>query len=286
MTQAKRDIIVGCFTNYDWNKIQFWANSVDQSGFSGEKLMIVYNSTFATVQKLLDKQFNIRAFARDDAKQIFYYPHAFVVVVSRFFHLWEFFNSLPNLDEYRYVITTDVKDVVFQQDPTEWLEHNLGDKKICVSSESIQYCNEPWGNENLLNSFPAVYNHMKNNTIWNCGVLAGEVNTMKDLFLHIYLLSINNPVHNPDQAALNVLLNTEPYKSITKFALSEDGWACQAGTSNDTSKNFTPYLLEPAPLFDGEYATTSIGKKYAILHQYDRISAWKPLVENKYKDSI
>lgn len=284
MSQNKRDIIVGCFTNYDWDKIQYWVNSVNQSGFTGEKLMIVYNASFATAQRILDKQISIRAFDKDEARQMFCYPQQFVIVVSRFLHMWDFFNSLPNLDDYRYVITTDVKDVVFQQDPSIWLEQNLGDKKICVSSESIKYCHEPWGNDNLFNSFPAVYNSMKNNTIWNCGVLAGDVRFMKDLFLNIYLLSINNTVHNPDQAALNVLLNMEPYKSITKFALSEDGWACQAGTSRDTSKNFAPYLLEPMPQFDGEYARTSQGVKYTILHQYDRIPEWKSFVENKYKD--
>jgi hypothetical protein len=91
-------------------------------------------------------------------------------------------------------------------------------------------------------------------------------------------------VPNPDQAAYNVLLNLEPYKNITRFSTSEDGWACQAGTTIDPAKiaDFKPHLLEPQPLWDGNYATTSTGIRHAILHQYDRIPYWKPIVEARY----
>ena len=31
----KRDLIIGGFSNYDWDKIKYWANSIDISGFRG-----------------------------------------------------------------------------------------------------------------------------------------------------------------------------------------------------------------------------------------------------------
>jgi hypothetical protein len=174
---------------------------------------------------------------------------------------------------------------VFQSDPSKWLDKNLGSKKILVSSESLKYKDEAWGNQNMANSFPMVHSWMADKTIWNCGVLAGEMATIRDLFLNIYLMSCHNPVHNPDQAALNVLLNMEPYKKITKFVNSEDGWACQAGTTVDPLKiaNFRPNLLEPEPMWDGEYATTSKGKRYPVLHQWDRVPAWKAVIDKKYQ---
>jgi hypothetical protein len=283
------DIIVGCYTNYDWNQIKFWANSIDKSGFQGDKAMIVYDSDFNTVQKLIDMKFNIFAFGRDDAAQRFTYPGNFSIVVQRFYHLWQYLSVISQDRQYDRVITTDVKDVIFQDNPSKWLDHNLVEEKILVSSESLRYRDEAWGNNNMARSFPMIHNWILDKTIYNCGVLAGETNTMKDLFLNIFLTSLGAPQQvpgggGPDQAALNILLNLEPYKSITKFATSEEGWACQAGTTADPLKidTFRPHLLEPEPAWDGEHVTTSTGAIFPIVHQWDRIPSWKSKIEQKY----
>lgn len=284
------DLIIGCYTNYNWNQIKHWVNSIEKSGFQGDKAMVVFNSDFATVQELLNRKFSIYAFNRDDATQSFTYPGTFNIVVHRFYHLWQYLSNLPSNKKYKNVITTDVKDVVFQSDPSKWLEKNLGSKKILVSSESLKYNDEPWGYNNMAQSFPTMHQYMLDKTIYNCGVLAGDVNVMKDLFLNIYLTSLGAPLQvpgggGPDQAALNILLNMEPYKKLTKFVGSEEGWACQAGTTVDPSKiaAFRPKLLEPEPAWDGEYATTSKGKRFAVLHQWDRVPDWKRVVEERYQ---
>lgn len=285
-----KNLIIGCYTDYNWEQIKYWADSIDRSGYQGDKAMIVFNSDFNTVQKLLDRKFDIYAFNRDDANQQFTYATNFSVVVQRFFHLWQYLENLPPTRQYKNIIATDVKDVVFQTDPSKWLDKNLGSKKIVVSSESLTYNHEPWGDNNMSLSFPMVHQWMKNKTIWNCGVLAGNTDVIKDLFLNIYLTSRGAPAHvpgggGPDQAALNILLNTEPYKRITKFVGSEDGWACQAGTTADPTKidGFRANLLDPEPLWDGEYSTTSKGKRHAILHQWDRVPEWKKAIEEEHR---
>ena len=283
-----KDLIIGSFTNYDWDKIQYWVNSIDACGFKGDKAMLVYNAELSTVQKLNDKGFKIMGFGQDPSTGNLVYNGQLIIVVERFLHLHSFLENLMQNEDYRYVIHTDVKDVVFQRNPSEWLDANMDDAKILASCESLQYQHEPWGNENLQHSFPWVYDKMKANPIWNCGVQCGVPSVMKDLWLNIYLLSVGSQhatkVHNPDQAAYNVLLGLEPYKSITKFTMSEDGWACQAGTSYDPAKmhTFKPHLLEPQPKWDGEHATTSNGTTHFILHQYDRIPDWKPVIEARY----
>lgn len=283
----KKDLIIGCFTNYDWDKIRFWVNSIDKSGFIGDKAMIVYNSDFDTVQHLIDRGFMIYAFNRDDANKKFFFPGQLIIVVQRFLDLYRFIGGI-DAKKYRYVIHTDVKDVVFQRDPSEFLTNNMGDAKILASCESLRYRDEPWGNENMMTSFPMVYDRIKDNPIWNCGVQAGELETMKDLWLSIYLYSVGSQVltnvYNPDQAAYNVLLNTSPYKEATKYAMSEDGWACQAGTTMDPLKidGFKPNLLEPQPTWKDGASCTSTGIGHYILHQYDRIPEWKTAVERKY----
>ncbi len=280
----KKDIIVGVYTNYNWDKIKFWTNSIDHSGFTGDKMMVIYNSDAASIKQLAIRGFKIYGFNQDQQTGNLFFNGQFIVVVRRFFDLWDFFSKM-DLSQYRYVIHTDVKDVIFQTNPSDWLTNNMGDAKILASCESLQYQHEPWGKENLANSFPLVYDSLKNKPIWNCGVQAGDPLIMKDLWLNIYNMCMGNPVPNPDQAAYNILLNSEPYKSITKYVMSEDEWSAQLGTTVDPLKiqNFLPHLLEPQPIWKDNYVCTSTGIKHVIVHQYDRIPEWRKIIEKRYE---
>lgn len=279
----QKDLIIGAFTNYDWDKVKYWANSIVKSGFNGDKVMVVYNSHHSTVDRLIDLGFKIWAFNRDQNRNYTYPNTPLVIVVDRFLHLWHYLNQLPS-NYYRYVISTDVKDVVFQKDPSIWLSEHISDKDIVASCESIRYCDEPWGNDNLKGSFPMAYDSLKNNPIWNCGVQAGRMSAIKDLWLQIYLMSKAGQRLNADQAAYNLLLNSHAWSSITKFAMSESAWACQAGTTVDPLKidNFRSKLLEAEPIWQDGLAKTSNGESHTILHQWDRIPLWKEEIERRY----
>jgi hypothetical protein len=278
-----QDLVIGSYTNYTWNQIKYWANSIIQSGFQGEKAVIVYNSDGDTVKNLQDLGFTIWAFNQDATTGRYFYSQDLVIVVQRFYHLWYFLASKPR-NHYRYVIATDVKDVVFQYNPVRWLEKNIGDKKIIASSEGLQYRNEPWGADNFFGSYPFYWDRIQDSTIYNCGVQAGIGAAMQDLWLQIWLTCHAAQRPNADQAAFNMLLSSSIYKEITKFACAEDGWACQAGTTVDPEKiaGFLPVLLEPVPLWNGKESTTSTGTIHAVLHQYDRVPAWKREIEQKY----
>ena len=280
----EKDLIIGAFTNYDWQKIKYWANSIDRSGFTGDKVMIVYNSHQSTVQQLTDIGFKIWAFGRDANNNYIYNHHGqFVIVVERFLHLWHFLDQLPD-NYYRYVISTDVKDVVFQSDPSQWLERNMGEKQLVASCESLRYCDEPWGDDNLKGSYPLVYNKLRQKPIWNCGVQAGTMSAIKDLWLQIYLISKAGGRLNPDQAAYNLLLDSLAWNQITKFSMSESAWACQAGTTVDPLKisQFKSKLLEPQPIWQDGLSKTSQGIPHAIVHQWDRIPEWHIDIERRY----
>lgn len=282
-TTQSKDLIISAYTNYDWSKIKHWANSIDRCGFTGDKAVIVYNSDPHTVQKLTDLGFKVWAFHRDPATGNFIWPHQLVIVVQRFFHMWSFLNSMP-ADSYRFVITTDAKDVVFQRDPSKWLEEHIGDHQIVASCESIRYQDEPWGDDNLKGSYPWLHANLRGNPIWNCGVQAGRMSAMKDLWMQLWMSCKAAGRPNPDQAAYNVLLNSVSWSRITKFTMSEDAWACQAGTTVDPKKitEFRPKLLEPEPIWKDGVVTTSTGIPHAIVHQWDRIPAWAEKIEEKY----
>lgn len=277
-----KDLIISAYTNYSWDNIRYWANSIDRCGFTGDKAIIAYNSNRATVQKLIDLGFHVWAFQQDNNGD-FVWPGPLVIVVQRFFHLWQYLNQFPD-DRYRYVIATDCKDVIFQTNPSKWLEENLGDKRLVASCESIRYRDEPWGLDNIKGSFPWLPESFHDNPIWNCGVQAGSTEAMRDMFLSIWGMSQSAKRPNPDQAAYNVLINSLAYRQLTRFSMSEDGWACQAGTTVDPKKidRFQPHLLEPQPFWDGNRVLTSTGTEFAIVHQWDRIPQWTTHIERTY----
>ncbi len=284
-----RDIVIGCITGYDFDKIKPWVNSLDTCGFDGVKVMICYDVNFKTVEELTKRNYTVLAFNRDEEKKTFFYgKENFSIVVERFLHIWYFLKQFEG--EYRYVVSTDVKDVIFQTNPIEWLEDNLGEKKINVACESIRYKDEDWGKNNLIQSFgPYLYEHSKNNLIYNAGTISGEFNTMLDLFLNVYMLCQSAPQQvpgggGPDQAALNILLNMKTYKDVTNFAMSEDGYAAQLGTTGpQVLDRFGENLVEKTPILKDGLVCTSEGVPFSIVHQYDRVMDWKNVIGKQYE---
>lgn len=284
-----KDIVIGCITGYTFDKIRPWVNSLDRSGFDGVKAMVVYNVDYDTVEELVKRNYTVLALGKDEPNRRFKYKEDFSIVVERFLHMWYFLKKLEG--QYRYIISTDVKDVIFQTNPSEWLEKNIGDKKINVACESIRYKDEDWGNANLFKSFgPLIHDHNKDNLIYNAGTISGEFDTMMDVFLNIYLMCNAASGHyidgggGPDQAALNVLLNMKPFKEITNFAMSEDGYAAQLGTTGpQIVGKYGDKLVEKTPILVDNVVCTSDGTPFSIVHQYDRVPEWKTIIEKKYE---
>jgi hypothetical protein len=283
-----KDVVIGCITGYTFDKIKPWVNSLDQCGFDGVKVMVCYNVSYETVEELVKRNYTVLALGKDEVNKQFYYKDQFSIVVERFLHMWYFLKKLQG--QYRYIISTDVKDVVFQTNPSKWLEENIGDKEINVACESIRYKDEDWGTHNMFKAFGAVLqDHTKENLIYNAGTVSGKFDTMLDVFLNIYMIC-NGTSHwtegggGPDQAALNILLNMKSYKDITNFAMSEDGYAAQLGTTGpQVVGKYGDKLVEKTPILVDNMICTSTGKPFAIVHQYDRVPEWKNIIEKKYE---
>lgn len=286
-----KDVVVGCITNYDFDKIKTWVNSLDRSGFDGLKVMMCYNISYDVAEELAKRNYTVFAFGRDDEKRsLVYNKPDFNICLERFAHIPIFLNKLANKEEYRYLITTDVKDVVFQSNPSKYLEENLTDRSILLSCESLRYKDEPWGKQNMYLSFgPLIAETMYDRPIYNAGVLAGRFQPMLDLFTNIFLTCGGAPANvpgggGPDQAALNVLSSLHAYKNIMQYSMSESGWAAQLGTTVDPNKieSFKEFLLEKSPKLVGDQVCTSDGRPHVVVHQYDRVPEWKKVIEEKY----
>jgi len=273
---AQKDLIVGGCTNYGINQLKPWILSVNETMPDADKVMCVGNASPETRNWLSEQGFDIVNM-----------PNMNVPIhVLRFLSIYDYLRK--NWEKYRYVVTTDVKDVFFQSSPFKWMEDNFinGTDELVAGSEGMRYCDEPWGNDNLMQAYgPYVHQQFKDNTIYNVGVLGGTSEYMKDLVFNIFTNAINRPIPIVDQAVFNVLINTQPYKSKIFLAQNKHAWACQAGTMVDPSKieAFRPFLLEGEPVFEEGVVKTFEHKEYCIVHQYDRVSEWKKFVQQKYE---
>jgi hypothetical protein len=280
---STKDLIIGAYTSYNWDRLKCWANSIDRCGFTGDKVVIAYNSDEDTVNQFLKLNFKVVTFNQDPISKNYYWPdNEPIIFVQRFFDLWQYLANLK--DSYRYVISTDVTDVVFQTNPVTWLENNIGDSHIVASCESLKFEDAPWGSINLKGNYPLLYEQLKSTPIWNCGVHAGTMQAIKDLWMQIWFTCQCAEGKNPDQAAYNILLNLFSWKRITKFAMGEDAWACQCGTTADPT--FLPIvgskLLEPMPIWEDDMSKTTNHVPHAILHQYNRVPIWRSAIEKIY----
>jgi hypothetical protein len=286
-----KDIVIGAVTNYSWDKIKFWVNSLEASGFDGLKVMICYNLDYGVVEELTKRGFTVFGFKQNEAEHRLEYSNSnFNICLDRFSHIWYFLNNLENKEQYRYVISTDVRDVIFQTNPSTWLEENMLDKEINVGSECIKFGDEEWNKNNMYLSFgPLIADNMKDKIVYNAGAIAGKFQSFIDFCNNIFLSCGGAPQHvpgggGPDQAAMNVLLNMKPYSDITNFAKSEDGWAAQLAVMGDPRKfdTMSKFITEPFCHIEGDTVYTNNGKIYSIVHQYDRNPELTKAIEKKY----
>lgn len=266
------DLLIGGFTDYDWNKIKVWVKSADEVCKPNvDKVMIVGRTTQDTIDQLKARNWNLIPMSEGQ------------VHVARFLSIYDYIKD--RYKQYRYVVTTDVRDVVFQADPFQYLKEDLDDKHLICGSECLKYKDEPWGNQNLYETYGEfIWNLYKDTEIYNVGVLGGTSEYMKDLVLNIAINSSNRPIKIVDQAVFNMLMSTQPYIDCTQFMRMENAWACHAGTVADPTKidYFRPNLLEPEPVWrDGKVYTWN-GALVTILHQYDRVPEWRRVIEEKY----
>lgn len=308
-----KDVIIGVVDNYDWDKIKYWANSIKQSGFDGHKVIIAYNMKPDTVKKLTDEGFMTVGCNPYDPEKGFTYNVNGNIMVDRFFHIHNFLNMLGDPDDVDHVIVTDVRDVVFQYNPTTWLQtFLLHGYELLVGSENLLYKDEPWNVNNMKVAFgDYFFDVVKNRDIYCAGVIAGRLDAIKDLFLNLWLVCKGLNPHvpgggGPDQAALNILLTNGVYSYMTRFTNPVDAWVCHAGTTwpaiqagsgaigqvymQDKTFNVNDKYIIPAEF---ELSGNDVyvidprrdREKICVIHQWDRVPEWKERFEKRFGDN-
>lgn len=261
--------VVGYIQNYDKPQIWNWAMSLKRH-FTGDVVVLATGLSADTYQWLKGLGFTVYTHG----------PESSAAVVTRFLYLWK----LIEMGKVKtpWVMMSDVKDVIFQTDLEE--QCTLSSPTIMAGGENVTYENEAWGRDNLKRSFPYVYDSLKNQEILNAGTFCGTVKEVSDLCQFVYHMSLNNPVHNPDQAALNVVLRSRPFQDIVMVKPITSNYAIQLGTSFDPTKKIPQIRPIDAITFDGGIVENESGLPYCIVHQYDRNFALNSAITERFKN--
>lgn len=272
----KKDIVLAAAGGYSWEQIDVWALSLAKSGFQGIGAVIIYDDGNQVRNETVINNLKSIGF------QVIVMPLRAHVFNQRFYDFAEVLG--PALDDLRYAVITDIRDVYFQADPMAWIEKNLKKgKKFLAVSEGIKFKDESWNADNVKRGFPGLAGRVLDECVYNVGVLAGEARAVADLCLAVGTIAKSSGFVPADQSGYNILLGMEPYTAVAQICKSEDGFACQAGTFADPNKiaGFRPNLLEPEPVLDGEDVKTAGGLIYPVVHQYDRVPSWNQALRTK-----
>lgn len=284
----KTDLIIGMANGYTWQDLEPFAVSLLLSGYKGRCVLLTGKGpqdevprygelpparTDRTLEHMLSRHkielVNVGEFSEHPsiARQFF---------IAEFLKIWA--------GKLRYVICVDTKDVVFQYDPTEWLEKNLGSKEIAVYSEgqTYGYGDMVGNNKNMVEAFGEdAYKSVKGMFIANGGVFGGVAETIERLTRANFHLALTDrrratftPSYKdmlPDQSSLNLLIRQEPFQSATMMTWPSDGFS------------FGHPLTGCSQFKEGVMVNAHTQRPYAIFHQYFDKPEWWTVVRSKYR---
>lgn len=282
-------IIFTALQGYTIDDIRPWVESLSKSGYVGNVMAFKY-----------DDNTEVEEYLKENGVNIFHgISNGINHVATQRFADYAIALGHENLKDVEYVLHTDIRDVIFQEDPTTWVKRGLEKHHILVSAEGVTYNHEDWNGDGLQAHFGEKYfEEFKDYETLCSGVIAGRKLAIAELFMVIFELSFysGQPDGFNDQHFHNIAIR-KIFKDITNCPPASVEWTANLGTliaipmnsptwsTNDlTTYNsykrnrkgtFIENMLVDLPkLINGQVCTPE-GKPYAIVHQYDRYNPWK-----------
>lgn len=291
------DLVIGIASGYGWQELEPFVTSLRNSGYEGRCILIFKESQKQEENfQLKLRRLNIESYFAEFTE----HP-----IIARFCIMPQILRTIDCV--FRYVLAVDTRDIIFQSNPTVWLEKNLGSAKLIVASEGQRYRDNYPNRKNITEAFGQIsYNRLADKEIVNGGVIAGTPEEVTKLSLDIYDLckkdqrpKFDNPTSLnmlADQAALNILLRTEVYRDITKIAVARDGfvsnwcqlhrtllrngaWKLEDRQQQEVAKGRPDWPIEDYSVFrNGLIFPGNSGEPFTIFHQYDVTPEWRESV--------
>lgn len=259
-----RYTIIGSINGYQITDIAPFVLSIQESGFCGDKIMIVYEDNLEINKFLSEYGWKV-------IKKNFY---KFTVIYNQ--RLIDAHNILRNVDT-DIVIFLDVFDIVFNRNPIEWIEKNFkGD--ILATSESLKFQHDDWS-QYIGSFFPDEWHWLKDKEIYNCGVIIGKRNSIIDLLYTMFYMGIEIEKNNYpfDQITFNLEIHKPKYN--TQFLNQQEGFVCHLTLKDKYKEPY--YFTEELPKIINSKVYNKNNEEYFILHQYKKFNELKKVSKKK-----
>ena len=215
----------------DWEYVRAWVMSLRGSGYRGDAALVT-----ATCEPDLAENcraYDVRTFeiSRDE----FWTRYRPNFPAGRFLPLG---HAIADAYPDHFVISTDVRDVFFQRNPFDWFAERYSDQsyreRLFATSEEIAADDGSiagtWNADRIEQLFGArMREEARGTTSYNAGVICGHAGLLAGLMRTIYLMCFNFKGAGGDQAAYNLLLEQEPYRSLAEPLGLEDALAVNFG---------------------------------------------------------
>lgn len=270
-TQSKPALVLGAINHHEWPVVAPWIKSLRRTSFTGRVVLVTYE----------DVAENVKAQMRGHGVEIVEAKMEISVNRGRF---KDFAEILESVDPDTCVIATDVRDVVFQEDPARLSEllDPATERKLVVSSEGWRYRDSDWNLATLRKVFPAHEAAMLNEEVYCSGVIVGTARAVQSLSERIWEISRVAPSFNGDQVAMNIVLRQPDFISQTLFLDVQHGDIFHARATALRHKAGKPTLGEPAFSMLTGCAYKADESPVCVLHQYTESPAERMRVLLRY----
>ena len=266
-----KDLVIGTIHNYGWDKVRPYAVSLARSGYSGHKVIFALD-----IQD--DARKNLLAMGFEIVDVNFNWDHWHVFGHKRVLDPANYLRD--HIGDFRYVMWTDVSDLVFQTNPSTWLEQNA--PAPCIVAADIGGWKIRDGNqEDEAARLGPSWLRDQVSCCW--GTVAGDAKSMLAMMDHV--AQCPNKLFW-DEAQFNYLLRIPEFKDITRIPGPDGAWTATVAwmfETRDCFRKSTPWPVWPRMDVDRGLVVTPSGVPYAIVHQWNRSQQWTDIICNKYR---
>ena len=281
------DAVIGVVKGYGWPELRNYAVSLAKCGFAGEKILFVDGVSEEAIANLTRLGFNLVPYTNPESIRSKKCGSQEDALAWGFFGRWRFrpvidylratipFTKTPRIGGFRYIVWCDVRDVLFQTDPSVWLEEHLGHNLVGAAEGYLignQQHNAYWAQR----TSPEDYEWLCHEEVLCSGTFAGKASTMLEVFEHMFALhkSVKDPTAF-DQGLWNLTARTTPFVEYLHIPKMSEGF-CATGWP---SKNLVPgmkYATDVSPLYGEDFVvyTPDGVTPFSIVHQFDREPEW------------
>ncbi len=264
-------VVIGAINHHEWPVVAPWIKSLRKTSFTGRVILVTYED----VAEYVKDQMRLHGVEIVEAKM--------EISVNRG-RFKDFAAILESIPPETSVVATDVRDVVFQEDPASLggLLDVSKKKELVVSSEGWRYHDSEWNLATLRKVFPAHEARMLYEEVYCSGVIVGTAGALKRLSERIWDLARSAPSFNGDQVAMNIALREPDFMNQTRFLTVQDGRIFHARATWLRKKLGSSTLGEPTFSMLRGIALKVDDKPVSVLHQYTESTSERMRVMLRY----